>query len=78
MNKPDLFRQVEAKIVSYLSRFLCFIRSESLCVRKILSHDTQQTETFCVHSKGKLDVTNVIAYAFSVWRQSPRKPARRP
>lgn len=77
-DKPELYMQVEAKNVSYLNSFLCFIQSEGLYVSRVLSHDTQQIETFHVHSSGKLsDMREAIAYAF-IGVSNPVKRAWRP
>ena len=54
LNELELYREVENCIVSYLNRFLVFIRSESLHVRKVLSHDSMDTERFHIRSKSKL------------------------
>jgi len=77
LNKSELYREVENHIVSYLNRCLVFIRSESLYVRKVLSHDSMETEQFHIHSKSKLaDIIESVSWAFSIWRQSPSKATK--
>ena len=57
--------------VTCLNSFLVFITSESLCICKLLSHDSMKVDSFVVYGNGKLtDVIDTISWVFNLWENA--------